>query len=580
MGGMDWVIDFLRNTFLARGARGLAVCLLAMAAAGGAKAESEDPAGWIRQLGAAKHADRESAAAALWQIGEPALDALREAAKSPDPEVAQRARQLVDDIALGVRPSWPEALRQRVRGYETLPADAKKSFLEELAQALGEESAPFLLSRLSKGEAAEANAAADCLLKLLDSERVQALVSARLEKPTNEYEARVLAAACEKKGSSADIAKALGLPHLPTPQRDRLAGQALERLQAVLDAKAFEDLARDAALLAAAVPDEARFLYYQAAGAAHLQRPEEAATLCKKALALNPQNEAPHYQAGELLGKLGQPNLAAAEWQRILEIPPEGDVYDINALFRLGAIHAHQEQFARAADAYERGLQMLRKAKETKGSSMGMVGSSEEELEARIAEYRARAATPDEAKNALAIQLDVVVKGDREKDLKKFWAQGDVTMSMKTQPHGFRLFESAPATVHYDTQRKEFEVLLNGTRIGPGVAGALKDGTTRIVVSDLDMLYLFEIDAGSGAAKKVDALEVDYTLKLEPGPLVKDWGSPGVEIDGKLHPWEELKAGLPFDFLPEKMNLIIKGTAPGGEEKKIQMTLEPAPLKP
>jgi hypothetical protein len=50
---------------------------------------------WIDQLGKPRYADRENAAQQLREIGLPALDLLRKATKSPDPEVRQRAQLLV-----------------------------------------------------------------------------------------------------------------------------------------------------------------------------------------------------------------------------------------------------------------------------------------------------------------------------------------------------------------------------------------------------------------------------------------------------------------------------------------------------
>ena len=59
-----------------------------------AAAEHGDPAKVaeaIRQLGAAEFAEREAATARLLEIGPPAVSALREAARSDDPEVNARA---------------------------------------------------------------------------------------------------------------------------------------------------------------------------------------------------------------------------------------------------------------------------------------------------------------------------------------------------------------------------------------------------------------------------------------------------------------------------------------------------------
>jgi uncharacterized protein (TIGR03067 family) len=53
----------------------------------------------IRQLGSPEFAEREAATRRLEAVGEPALEALRQAGASEDPEVRRRARELVEVIA-------------------------------------------------------------------------------------------------------------------------------------------------------------------------------------------------------------------------------------------------------------------------------------------------------------------------------------------------------------------------------------------------------------------------------------------------------------------------------------------------
>jgi tetratricopeptide (TPR) repeat protein len=555
------------------------VCLAAIGAFA-QETPPEEMARWIRQLGAPTHAEREEASAALWRIGEAALDPVREAAHSPDPEVAVRARALLADMARGIRSSWPEALRQNVRAYDTLSAPQREAVLQELTAVCRDEAAPFLLSRVRRGEAADAGAAADRLIGLLEADPLRQWILDRIQNPANEHEARVLATACEKSGGAAELARGLGAPHLPTSLRDRMVQTALRRLHGRMDAREHEPLHQEAALLAQALPNEARFLYFQAAAAAHLKYEAQAAELCRRALALNPDQEAPHFLAGALLGALGQPRLALLEWNRILEIPPADEIYDINAQMRIGAIHAARKEFTPAAEAYEKGLKMFRAAKAEAGNSMGMIGGSEEELEKRIAHLREMAAQSAEQQDALTFRLETIVKDDRAKALNDMRAGADAIMSMRVQPHGIRLFEVAPATVQYDAEHKEFVVLLNGERAGPGVSGALKEGKTRVAVGTLDMQYLFEIDSETGASEKRDTFELDYVLRIEPAPSIQAWKTPGLDLNGAPHTWAELREGVPFDFLPEKIELEVRGMTPEGEERKLQFTLDPARLHP
>jgi hypothetical protein len=78
-----------------------AFLLVAVAGQVGAAPEASDAArvaALVRQLGSESYAEREAAMAALDAAGEPALDALREAARGKDPEVRRRAVLLVRQV--------------------------------------------------------------------------------------------------------------------------------------------------------------------------------------------------------------------------------------------------------------------------------------------------------------------------------------------------------------------------------------------------------------------------------------------------------------------------------------------------
>src|SRR5260370_1158000 len=62
------------------------------------KADAERIAKLIEQLGSKNFTEREKAMKALDEVGAPALEALRKAAKSNDPEISSRAKKLVADL--------------------------------------------------------------------------------------------------------------------------------------------------------------------------------------------------------------------------------------------------------------------------------------------------------------------------------------------------------------------------------------------------------------------------------------------------------------------------------------------------
>lgn len=108
----------------------------------------------VRQLGDRAYDRREEAQRALVAIGRPALPALREAAKSQDPEVASRAAEAIEAIGGEVEPTREREQRELPReleghelerGLEELPLQGAgpDEMLEELQRTL-----PKMLERL------------------------------------------------------------------------------------------------------------------------------------------------------------------------------------------------------------------------------------------------------------------------------------------------------------------------------------------------------------------------------------------------------------------------------------------------
>ncbi|MBP7274797.1 MAG: hypothetical protein KBA51_01180 [Kiritimatiellae bacterium] len=545
------------------------------------EATPEDLELWIRRLGAPAHAEREEASAALWRIGEAALEQLQEAERDPDPEIAMRAGRLRADISDGFRPDWPEALRRLLRGYDRLPDDQRLAALDQLIRDRGDEAAAFLLRRLQRDGADGASAVAERLESLAESAQVRRWLLDRMRAPRHEPEARVLATVCLKEGGPVHLARALGAEHVPSPLRHRLTSSALEHLHARLQAGEFERVAQDAAAPAAATPNEARFVYYEAAGAAHLHDSARAESLLMKALSLNPDSETPHWEAAEMLTRMDQANLAAREWQRILEIPPENDVYDMNAHFRLGGFFAENRRFAQAADAYERGLNDYRSARERGGSGMGLLGGSEEDLVELIARYRAMVRPLTEAApQPWSIQIESRIKGDRTEEWLKISSTPEIRMTVNVQPYGFRIFESAPVTLKYDRARGELVMLLDDTTTMSAIPNILKKGITRVLVDSLDMRYLFEIDSETGTSVKRMSVELDYIMFLKPPDALRAWRNPELIINDQPYTWEDLDRGIPFDILPQEIKLLFRGTDPDGEAYELSSSFSLNPPNP
>jgi predicted Zn-dependent protease len=114
----------------------LALALLAGAVAGLRAAPArpapptrEQVARWVRQLGDNDFAAREEASKKLWEAGEAAEPALREAAGSEDAEVSRRARELINKFKWGIYPDTPARIVELITAYQGATDPAVKANL-------------------------------------------------------------------------------------------------------------------------------------------------------------------------------------------------------------------------------------------------------------------------------------------------------------------------------------------------------------------------------------------------------------------------------------------------------------------
>ena len=121
--------------------RTLQVSALALAAIAGGlcAAEQAQPepvltpaAKAVAQLGSLSFREREAASNELWELGAAAVEELAKASKSGDPEVARRARILLDRIRSGIGPDTPAEIVELVQRYGTGTRAQKITVLERL----------------------------------------------------------------------------------------------------------------------------------------------------------------------------------------------------------------------------------------------------------------------------------------------------------------------------------------------------------------------------------------------------------------------------------------------------------------
>ena len=302
----------------------------------------------------------------------------------------------------------------------------------------------------------------------------------------------------------------------------------------------------------------------------------------RRALALSPNEEGPHYTAGEMLGKLGRRRLAALEWEAILRIPPVDEVYDINAHLRLGSIYAASGLFELAADENEKALEVFA---HRRGHSMGMIGGDEKTLRGEVERLRrlaaqrpapADAAIRDEVTDeAVRVGIEVRVKDGKLEELRRELGQVQGMIRIDARPRDLRLFDLEAAHIRYDTQKQQITVTLNGAPCGEGAVFVPKSDPARIAIRSGDCYYIYEIKAATGEVKQVARYEKDYILKIRLG--LRILGCPGLvaTINKKTYSLDDILKGVEFDFLPEAFEMVVEGTTPAGRHIRAKASVTP-----
>jgi len=353
--------------------------------------ESAEVASCIRDLGDDRYEVREKADGLLRSLGLPAVSALRRAAESRDPEVRARAREILNDVVVGITPEWPDDVAEWARGFPHEESDVRRrATIKAVAEHMGTKSVAFLVTAMGRTAGYDADTALACFKSLDRATMPWTLVTDLVAEPKTRQQAEVLVMAWEARGDPLTALNAVK-QHAPDSGRKReLIAEAVKAMKSMREEGRFEELIATAKLYAAAATNEGRFLYLQADALVNTGRDRQADALRRKALELNPADEAPHYTCGELLSELDRPEWSADEWRRILAIPPANGVYDMNAWARLGVIHAKAGDYARAADFYEALLKTYTAARKH-SSGYGMIGTDVESLAARVQRLRALA---------------------------------------------------------------------------------------------------------------------------------------------------------------------------------------------
>jgi tetratricopeptide (TPR) repeat protein len=348
---------------------------------------------------------------------------------------------------------------------------------------------------------------------------------------------------------------------------------AVKSVRGRIAAREFEEAARAARDFAKKAPDEPRFLYLEAEVMVAFDQDPKAKELRDRALSLNPDREVPHYTAGAMLETLGRRTLAVHEWEAVLAIPPDGEVYDANACMRLGAIYAGSGLFARAADAYARGVELVAEGRAA-GAGVGMIGGTQESLRKRIRELRQKAKRFPPGRDTVVrdalgdtdcrLGMTLIVKDDKLTEFRRALGSVQASFTMNVQPRGLRLFDVAPVKLKYDPAKKHLLALLGKNPCCDPIPFTPERETARVAIHSLDCCYIFEVDSRTGEAKKQARFEGDYRLQVRAGIKLAA-AAVTATINGERYDWGALLDGHRFDYLPEALDVALDGKRRSGE---------------
>lgn len=110
------------------------VLALSLAATAAAAPTAEEITRAVEQLGDKAPAVRKKATDFLRAAGRAAEPALKDAARSKDPEVARRAKEILDEFKWGVYPDTPKKVLDLIAKYRTGDANAKRAVVADLAR--------------------------------------------------------------------------------------------------------------------------------------------------------------------------------------------------------------------------------------------------------------------------------------------------------------------------------------------------------------------------------------------------------------------------------------------------------------
>ena len=356
--------------------------------------------------------------------------------------------------------------------------------------------------------------------------------------------------------------------------RETFIAEGLSSLQTYWRERHFAKMETEASLYVQVVHDDARFLYLHAMALAALERNDEAQELIKKALTVSPEDEAVHYTVGQMLMGLGQYALAEGEFRRILEIPPEGGVYDLNAHLRLAHIMLQRNAYGLAAQHYEAVLQEYRN-----GTARGvLVGINLEELEEKVRDLTSRAEeaaakVPEQPDHTLEVTIRPKLRDACSAAYRDALSESVAQLRLKIQPAGLRISDIGNAfTLRYDPEAQQAGFYVGDSLCAEPVALVFTNDTVTVAVAQLDTVYLYRVSRQGGSAEIRESFIFDYELIIIAPESMREYAA-GLKVEDEPYTWKALEQGIHMDWLPEELELTMEGVLSEGEQPPRRYTL-------
>jgi hypothetical protein len=269
--------------------------------------------------------------------------------------------------------------------------------------------------------------------------------------------------------------------------------------------------------------------------------------------------------------------LAEGEWRRILEIPPAGKVYDLNAHLRLGQIMKRRKDYAGAAKHYGTVLRKFHDGT-ADGCLAGMKVADLEkmvrDLEARAAAHAAEAGGLKKTGRTLDVEISASLKDAKADERRQALEQADARMHLNIQPAGMKISDmKAIFAMQYDPVRKEAGFFLNGSACCPPAPLDFEGATVSVAVTQLDTIYVYKVSRKGGQAELTALFEFDYDVKITADEGLRDYTSSGLKLGDKVFTWKALQEGVRMDWLPEQMVIELEGISPVGKKEQLRYTV-------